>query len=179
MDRALSMLAGMGMGAGLMYMLDPRLGRRRRAHMRDKAVSLAHEAQDAAEVVGRDMRNRARGLASGDLSVLAGGKRALQHPLQGSWSPSGRALLTGLGAGLFLYGLTRNAPASCILGTLGTVLAAEGLTNARFEDIRDAAECLANRAREVAGSMSLGAHGEEGAGTGRQQDASQPATAGA
>ena len=81
-------------------------------------------------MVGRDIRNRAQGLASGDLSVLVGGKRALENPFRGAWSPSGRALLTGLGAGLFLYGLTRSAPAACILGTVGAALAAEGLTNA-------------------------------------------------
>src|SRR5437762_2000619 len=122
MHRAMTLLAGAGLGAGLMYFLDPQMGRRRRALARDKAVSLGHQAQDAAELVGRDMRNRARGLASGDLSVLVGGKRALQDPLRGGWSPSGRALLTGLGAGLFIYGLTRSAPTACILGTLGAAL---------------------------------------------------------
>ncbi|WP_410960003.1 hypothetical protein, partial [Salmonella sp. SAL4434] len=87
-----------------MYVLDPQQGRRRRALARDKAVRLAHEAQDAAEVVGRDFSNRARGLASGDLSVLVGGRRALANPLRGGWSPSGRALMAGVGAGLFVYG---------------------------------------------------------------------------
>src|SRR5437763_15093221 len=75
MDRAFALLAGAGLGAGLMYILDPDLGRRRRALVRDKAVRLANKAQDAACVVSRDMQNRARGLASGDLSVLAGRKR--------------------------------------------------------------------------------------------------------
>src|SRR3954471_1331515 len=106
MDRAVAFLAGAGLGAGLMYILDPDRGRRRRAFVRDKAVRLAHEAQDAAEVVGKDMKNRAQGLASGDLSVLAGGKRALSNPLSGGWSPSARALMGMAGGGLVLYGLT-------------------------------------------------------------------------
>ena len=61
-----------------MYLFDPQMGRRRRALARDKAVSLTHEAQDAARVVARDASNRARGLAAGDLSVLVGGKRATE-----------------------------------------------------------------------------------------------------
>src|SRR5438874_12205809 len=107
MDDALCFFAGMGLGAGLMYVFDPQMGRRRRALARDKAVRLAHEAQDTAEVVRRDMTNRARGLASGDLSVLVGGKQALKHPFRGGWSPSARALMVAGGAGLFLFGLTR------------------------------------------------------------------------
>src|SRR4051794_31874822 len=119
MDRAMCMLAGAGIGAGLMYLFDPQMGRRRRAIARDKAVSLTHEAQDAACVVGRDMRNRAQGLAAGDLSVLAGGKRALHNPLRGGWSPSARSLMALAGGGLFLFGLTQEAPTACFLGTAG------------------------------------------------------------
>ena len=83
MERAISLLAGVGIGAGLMYILDPQLGRRRRALARDKMVRLAHEAEEAAAVVAKDMSNRIQGLKSGDLSVLVGGKRALQNPLRG------------------------------------------------------------------------------------------------
>jgi hypothetical protein len=146
------MLAGIGLGAALMYVFDPRMGRRRRATARDKMIRMAHQAQDAADVVARDMKNRVSGLASGDLSVLVGGKRAWQHPLQGGWSPSARALMTGLGAGLFLYGLTRSAPASCIAGTVGFALAAEGLTNVGIRDIRRTAE----EARGAVGRWGIG-----------------------
>ncbi len=156
MSRAVSMLAGAGIGAGLMYLLDPQMGRRRRALARDRAVSLAHRAQDAADVVGRDMRNRAHGLAAGDLSVLVGGKQALRHPFRGGWSPTGRALMTGLGAGLFLYGLTRSAPTACIVGTLGCALAAEGLSNVGLRDISEAAGNLTERARDLAGRAAEG-----------------------
>jgi hypothetical protein len=162
MHRAISLLAGAGLGAGLMYMLDPRMGRRRRALVRDKMVSMAHEAGDAAEMIGRDMKNRARGLASGDWSVLAGGKRALANPLRGGWSPSGRALMTGIGTGLFAYGLTRSAPTACILGTIGIALAAEGVTNAGLRDISDAAcsvkektKSMTEKAKSMAGSIGI------------------------
>src|SRR5437899_1989983 len=115
MERAISLLAGAGIGAGLMYILDPQLGRRRRALARDKMIRLAHEAEDAAVTVAHYMSNRLEGLKSGDLSVLVGGKRALQNPLRGGWSPTGRALLVGTGTGLFIYGLTQSAPTACIL----------------------------------------------------------------
>ena len=74
MDRTIAFLAGAGVGAGLMFMLDPQMGRRRRARARDQAVSLAHQARDAAETVAKDATNKMRGLAAGDLSVLGGGK---------------------------------------------------------------------------------------------------------
>lgn len=150
MQRGAAMLAGLGLGAGLMYLFDPRQGRRRRALARDKIVRMAHQAEDAVDVVTRDMKNRARGLASGDLSVLAGGKRALSNPLRGGWSPSARALMLGLGAGLFLYSLSRNAPTSCIAGTVGAALAAEGFTNVGIRDITHATSDLSEKARGLA-----------------------------
>lgn len=174
MHRAISLLAGAGIGAGLMYMLDPRMGRRRRALVRDKMASMAHQAGDAAEVVGRDMKNRARGLAAGDWSVLAGGKRALVNPLRGGWSPSGRALMTGLGMGVFAYGLTRSAPTACILGTIGIALVAEGMTNAGFDDITNAACGIKEKAKNVADSLGMGGSMDGRAKTGSPQTAAQP-----
>lgn len=58
-------LGGVGVGAGLMYFLDPERGRRRRAGVRDKMVSLGNHATCAVDRVGglsRDMRNRAYGM---------------------------------------------------------------------------------------------------------------------
>jgi hypothetical protein len=151
MNRLCAALTGFGLGAGLMYLLDPDMGRRRRALLRDKAVSLGHQASDVAAKVGRDMKNRAHGLASGDMSVLVGGKRALSHPLEGGWSPTGRTLLTALGAGVFLFGLTRSAPSACMLGTMGLAMVGEGLTNVGVSDIQDAAQGVAQEARMMMG----------------------------
>ncbi len=156
MNQAVSLLAGAGLGAGLMYLLDPQQGRRRRTLVRDKAVRLAHETQGAAEVVARDMRNRAGGLVSGDFSVLVGGRRALRHPLRGGWSPAGRALLAALGGGMFLYGLTRRAPLSCVLGSVGVALAAEAATNAGLDDLACVSRHAADTAANVAGRVTEG-----------------------
>ena len=179
MNDTISLLAGLGLGAGLMYAFDPQMGRRRRAQVRDKAVRLAHEARDAAGVVARDAKNRVKGLASGDLSVLAGGRRALHNPLRGSWSPTARALMVGAGFGLFGYGLTRDFPLACILGTVGLALTAEGVTNAGLDDFAEAGRCVADKAkglaegagdavRSVASSLGVGGKGEQEAGRSRQ-----------
>lgn len=62
MTRAGWLLGGVGLGAGGMYWADPRSGRARRAHVREKAWHLIAEAGDALQVVGRDMAHRVRGL---------------------------------------------------------------------------------------------------------------------
>ncbi|XXF80806.1 SRPBCC family protein [Myxococcaceae bacterium GXIMD 01537] len=62
MSRALWAVGGAGLGAGLMYLADPRSGHWRRVHAHDKALHVAHGAGDAAQLVARDMVHRSRGL---------------------------------------------------------------------------------------------------------------------
>jgi uncharacterized membrane protein len=62
MNKLTSILAGIGLGAGLMYYLDPQTGNRRRALARDQFVSMKHQADDAIDVSVRDLRNRSKGL---------------------------------------------------------------------------------------------------------------------
>lgn len=57
----LFLLTGMAAGAGVMYILDPAVGRRRRALARDKMVSTMHDAEHVLEQRSRDLRNRAMG----------------------------------------------------------------------------------------------------------------------
>ena len=59
-----NLILGMILGAGLMYLLDPDRGRRRRALIRDQVVHGAHEIEDfGGEIASkaRHLRNRARG----------------------------------------------------------------------------------------------------------------------
>ncbi|HEX7052032.1 MAG TPA: SRPBCC family protein [Longimicrobiales bacterium] len=65
-------LGGAMLGAGLMYLLDPRQGRRRRAQMRDRMVHALHEVNDAADTTARDLRNRSVGAAAEVKSRLHG-----------------------------------------------------------------------------------------------------------
>ena len=70
--RAAALLSGIGIGAGLMYLLDPERGRARRAIARDKALSLANKTGDAVARRSRDIGNRAKGVAAEVRSAFAG-----------------------------------------------------------------------------------------------------------
>jgi uncharacterized membrane protein len=59
-----SWLGGLGLGAALMYLLDPERGRRRRAMMRDGISSRVWDSGEFLEKTGRDLGNRARGLVA-------------------------------------------------------------------------------------------------------------------
>jgi osmotically-inducible protein OsmY len=59
-----AMLAGLGVGAGLMYFLDPGRGARRRAAVRDRVTHAVNVAGDAAGATGRDLAHRASGAAA-------------------------------------------------------------------------------------------------------------------
>lgn len=61
MNRGFSLLWTLGLGAGLMYFLDPDRGRRRRAMVRDRTVRLKNQTDDTLEKATRDIRNRMRG----------------------------------------------------------------------------------------------------------------------
>jgi hypothetical protein len=62
MNQTLRLLGGLGLGAGLMYFLDPQQGGRRRALVRNRFAHLSHEARNATDVTSRDAANRAAGL---------------------------------------------------------------------------------------------------------------------
>jgi hypothetical protein len=71
----LGVLGSAGLGAGLMFLLDPDLGTRRRAILRDKLISLSRLAAWAADKTSRDMKNRLYGTVAatksrfGDIDV--------------------------------------------------------------------------------------------------------------
>lgn len=58
------LLGGLGLGAALMYVLDPERGKRRRALVRDKAVRVTKKTGDALGARSRDWKNRAKGVAA-------------------------------------------------------------------------------------------------------------------
>ncbi len=66
-------LAGLGAGAGLMYVLDPSSGRRRRALLRDKARHTARLTGDTVRRTVADVRHRAEGLVATTEAVFESG----------------------------------------------------------------------------------------------------------
>lgn len=65
MRKTLIAIASLAAGAAAMYYLDPEQGRRRRALVREKTGSIAHQARERAASQTRYVADRARGLATG------------------------------------------------------------------------------------------------------------------
>lgn len=65
-----SALVGVGVGAALMYFLDPDRGSRRRALVRDKFDAAANKTADYAGKMKRDLRNRAYGVVAETKSLF-------------------------------------------------------------------------------------------------------------
>jgi hypothetical protein len=140
-----------------MFFLDPKRGRQRQARIRDKMTRISRQIGESRDIVTRDVQNRMQGLAAGDMTVLIGGKNALRgNPLRGSWSPAGRTMLGLIGGGLFLTGLTREAPTACILGTVGLGLMIEAASNAGIDDIAE----IPTKVRKIA-AKNFGHDGRE------------------
>jgi len=66
-----TLIGGLGIGAGLMFLLDPDKGRRRRALIRDQMAHATHTAEHAVGKASRDMGNRARGIVARTQSVFS------------------------------------------------------------------------------------------------------------
>jgi osmotically-inducible protein OsmY len=64
MDIRWTVAAGVVTGAGLMFLLDPQGGARRRALVRDKLVRVSNKGTEAADATARDLANRTKGAVS-------------------------------------------------------------------------------------------------------------------
>jgi osmotically-inducible protein OsmY len=64
MNKGLVALAGLGVGAGIMYFVDPEGGRRRRARVREAAIHTTHILHDVTGMTTRDVEHRLSGLAA-------------------------------------------------------------------------------------------------------------------
>lgn len=62
MGRITTLLGGLGVGAGLMYLFDPDRGRARRARLYDKSAHFSKQLRRAWEITRRDVTQRAYGL---------------------------------------------------------------------------------------------------------------------
>lgn len=64
MHGGLAFGTGVGLGTGLMFLLDPNQGKRRRALLRDKCYWAARKTTEGMGVTARDLRNRSQGMVS-------------------------------------------------------------------------------------------------------------------
>jgi hypothetical protein len=71
LGRELALLAaGVGVGALVMYLLDPEQGRRRRALARDQVTSFVNKTERKIEAKARHYTNRARGVVAETKSAV-------------------------------------------------------------------------------------------------------------
>jgi hypothetical protein len=107
----LGVLGTAGLGAGIMFLLDPDMGSRRRAILRDKLISFARLAAWAADKTSRDFKNRVYGTVASAKSRFTDAEvsddvlvervrsqmgRAVSHPhvIQAT-AKNGEVILTG------------------------------------------------------------------------------------
>jgi uncharacterized membrane protein len=64
MNNAINRAGTMALGAGLMYLLDPRTGARRRALLRDRVAHGIHKSKDGLSATSRDLAHRSSGVAA-------------------------------------------------------------------------------------------------------------------
>jgi len=83
LSNSLVMLGCVGLGMGLMYLLDPNAGRRRRALVRDKAQAYWKDAGQVIEKKMRDTQHRARGMAIEARQRLRGQEVPADNVLEG------------------------------------------------------------------------------------------------
>jgi hypothetical protein len=123
-SRGLDVLLGVGIGAAVMYYIDPAGGPRRRALVRDKVVDAVTLAPDAFEAAAQnavrwtretlEAQARKRPDSSGQMGAA-------------SWTPGTRLVASAVGAALTLLAAKRHDALGAALGLVGSALLARGV----------------------------------------------------
>jgi hypothetical protein len=157
-----------GLGAGLMYVLDPDRGRERRRLTRERLVDFANRGEGALATRARDLAGRARGVAAEARSALAGEPGAagrlgrMREQLAGDQGARSRGLLAGLaGAALLLSGARRRSLLGGLAGTAGLGLLARAASDL-LQRVRAGSEAETlietSRPRDAAQASAPGDH---------------------
>jgi hypothetical protein len=145
---------GVGLGAGLMYLLDPQGGRGRRAMARDKSVSALKKGGTVAAKTSRHLGNKTKGL------VAEAGSKLRNSDLAGDLANNGQALLKKVerkirkavshptaiepileGGKVMLHGLVLASEVAGLLAAIGSV---QGITEVENKlEIHESAQDLA------------------------------------
>lgn len=75
MSTRTNLITGIAIGSGMMFLLDPQLGTRRRARMRDRAVTWTHATTRAFERAGRAVEAGYRSAEAGSRGLAAAARR--------------------------------------------------------------------------------------------------------
>lgn len=112
MDNRLKVMGGVGLGAGLLFLLDTPGGRRRLRLVRERVATLAASPEDVLEETG-STDSREEPLADDEPQ----------------WTPAARLLVSAAGGGLAFYGAKRRGRIGAALGSVGLGLLVRGLTD--------------------------------------------------
>jgi outer membrane lipoprotein SlyB len=129
---------GAGVGAGLMFLLDPRLGRRRRALLRDKAVSFSRQAVVAVDKTSRDVKNRTYGTV---VSIKTGHVMDVRPSiLNANWPPATRLMAGAAGCAVTATGIAKGGVLGSILGAVGLGTVGLAVTNFSIRNLLNRSE---------------------------------------
>jgi uncharacterized membrane protein len=116
----------LGVGAALMYLMDPQAGKKRRNDLKNQLDATKRKLQHGKEQVAKDAANRMQGLKV-ETSQFA---RSMTSPwTKTHWSPAQRALAGGLGAGFATIGYFRGGLKGTLMMLLGGTLFARAAAN--------------------------------------------------
>ncbi len=154
----------LGLGAGLMYLLDPQAGRKRRNDLRNQLDATKRRVQRGTDAVVRDATNRTHGMLvrtqqgirslreriegrrapdagdgadrEGFASAAAGVAREAAAPWRRTrWSPAQRALAGAFGIGLATSGFTRGGVAGLFMTLAGGGLVLRAMANEELGEV--------------------------------------------
>jgi len=140
--KGLGVIGSAGLGALLVYIFDPGMGRRRRALIADKMRRIRHKTSKASQVTARDFKNRLAGLTAESRNLIAtGGEKKIANGfhsetwdvLQTNWSPSTRFIAGTFGAATALWGARKLSVFGSGVAALGGAIVARALTNMDFK----------------------------------------------
>jgi uncharacterized membrane protein len=89
-SKSFNVISTLGLGALLMYVLDPQIGRRRRAQAKNKLIRYGRKTAEAIDITARDLKNRALGLAAETRSLVSqkpASDHALAQHVRASFAP--------------------------------------------------------------------------------------------
>lgn len=137
--KLISMVQGILVGAAVMYLFDPERGQKRRTEIADKARNEFNKKREAFEVMKQDFSNRAKGLKQEVMGEGHPERPAMESMFPEKWTPSLGLMMSVLGAGMVLRGMTKRQPMGGFIALAGFALLAKAFsdTENRFEMVSE------------------------------------------